>query len=115
MLDPLVGLVLVGIGVWFVRRTRLPWEAAGVWLNLLWFLYQHELGSGWVNYLRGLGLAFMLAATGREYALAWVLTPWPLLLLLGFNLSAWVLYLPPLGEGLMAGALVYLLVGWMRR
>ncbi|HEU4741374.1 MAG TPA: hypothetical protein VFS50_07245 [Meiothermus sp.] len=115
MLDLLAWLLLAGFGVLFVRRTRLPWAVVGVWLNLLWFLYQNEIGSGWVGYMQGLGLAFMLAATQRQYGFSWALTPWPLLLLLGFNLSAFVLYLPPLGEGLMAGALVYLLVGWIRR
>jgi len=115
MLDLLVWLLLAGIGAWVVRRTRLPWAAAGVWLNLLWLFYHNEIGSGWVGYMRGLGLAFMLAATQRQYGCCWALTPWPLLMLLGFNLSAFVLYLPPWGDGLMAGALVYLLVGWMRR
>ncbi|PZA08737.1 MULTISPECIES: hypothetical protein [unclassified Meiothermus] len=115
MIDLLLWLLLAGTGALAVRRARLPWAAAGAWLNLLWFIYQNEIGSGWIGYMRGLGLAFMLAATGRQYGLSWVLTPWPLLIGLGFNLSAFGPYLPPLGDGLMAGALVYLLAGWVRR
>ncbi len=115
MLDWLAWLLLAGFGLLSIRRTRLPWAVAGVWLNLLWFIYQNEMGSGWVGYMRGLGLAFLLSAAYGQYGLAWTLTPWPLLMRLGFNPSALVLYLPPLGEGLLAGALVYLLVGWTRR
>ncbi len=89
-----------------------PW-ALGVWLNFLWFAYQNEWGSGAGVYLRGLGLGLLLAVARGERGLAWALTPWPLLLqrLDPFLLLA---YLPPLGEGLLWGLLLYLL-GLLRR
>jgi hypothetical protein len=44
----------------FRLEGRLPLPALGVWLNLLWFVYQNEWGSGWLAYLRGLGIGLFL-------------------------------------------------------
>jgi hypothetical protein len=80
MWDVLVGLGLGVAGSVLVHRLGWFWGVVGVWLNLLWFIYQNELGQGWLFYLRGVGLAFMLAVGYRQYGLAWALLPWPLLL-----------------------------------
>ncbi len=115
MLDVWVGLGLVGLAWLGVRRWGWPWGAVGVWLNLLWFIYQNELGQGGLFYLRGVGLAFLLAVGFRQYGLAWALLPWPLWLSLRFDLGMFGPYLPVWGEGLVWGAGVYLLVGLFRR
>ncbi|KIQ54789.1 hypothetical protein SY28_06925, partial [Meiothermus taiwanensis] len=63
----------------------------------------------------GVGLAFLLAVGYRQYGLAWALLPWPLLFAGRFELPMLWPYLPAWGEGLMLGAVVYLLVGLFRR
>jgi len=71
MLDGLVGLGLWGAGAILVRRWGWAWGVVGVWLNLLWFIYQNELGQGWLFYMRGVGLALALGgAFGGADALA---------------------------------------------
>jgi hypothetical protein len=98
----------------FRLEGRLPLPALGVWLNLLWFVYQNEWGSGWLAYLRGLGIGLFLAAGYGRPGLAWALTPWPLLLYLHLDVREFALYLPALGEGMVLGALLYL-AGFRRR
>ncbi len=92
----------------FRWQNRLPLWALGVWVNLIWFVYQNELGSGWLAYLRGLGAGIFLAAGYGGPGLAWALTPWPLLLYLRLDVRELLLYLPSLGEGMLLGALLYL-------
>lgn len=58
MLDGLIGLGLWWAGAAWVRRFGWAWGVVGVWLNLLWFIYQNELGQGWLFYLRGWGWLF---------------------------------------------------------
>ncbi|AEV16795.1 MAG: hypothetical protein NZ846_04145 [Thermus sp.] len=106
MLEAL-GFLLV-LGLTFRLEKRLPLAVLGVWLNLLWFVYQNELGSGWLAYLRGLGAGIFLAAGYGRPGLAWALTPWPLLLYLRLDLQELAFYLPSLGEGMLLGALLYL-------
>ena len=53
MLEALAFPLLLAIA--FRLERRLPLWALGVWLNLLWFVYENEWGSGWLAYLRGLG------------------------------------------------------------
>ncbi|MGQ9692308.1 MAG: hypothetical protein ACUVQC_02370 [Thermaceae bacterium] len=89
------------------------WGAAGVWANLLWFLYQNEWGT-WLSYLRGLGVGLVLAMGYGKPPLVWALLPWPLALYLRFHLGHLLPYLYALGEGMMAGLLLYLL-GLRRR
>lgn len=118
MLDGLVGLGLGWAGAALVRRFGWAWGVVGVWLNLLWFVYQNELGQGWLWYLRGVGLAFLLAAGFRQYGLAWALLPWPLLIWgmrEGSSLAMLWPYFPAWGEGLMLGAGFYLLIGFFKR
>ncbi len=115
MLDGLIGLGLWWAGAVWVRRFGWAWGVVGVWLNLLWFIYQNELGQGWLFYMRGVGLAFLLAVGYRQYGLAWALLPWPLLFAGRFELPMLWPYLPAWGEGLMLGAVVYLLVGLFKR
>ena len=115
MLDFFVGLGLFLLALVVVRRLGWAWGVVGVWLNLLWFIYQNELGQGWLFYLRGVGLAFLLAAGFRQYGLAWALLPWPLLVGGRFQMPMLWPYLPAWGEGLMLGAVVYLLVGLFKR
>ncbi|WP_337843991.1 hypothetical protein [Thermus sp.] len=93
----------------FRLRGWAPLWALGVWANLLWFLFQTEVGSGWLAYLRGLGAGLFLAAGYGEAGLAWALLPWPLLLYLHLDLRALLPYLPALGEGMFFGLLLYLL------
>ena len=85
-----------------------------MWLNLLWFVYQNEWGSGWLAYLRGLGIGLFLAAGYGRPGLAWALTPWPLLLYLRLDVREFAPYLLVLGEGMVLGALLYL-AGFRRR
>ena len=106
--------MLAGMGYLGVVRVGLAWPVLGVWLNFLWLLYQNEMGSGWNAYLRGVGVALMLAISQRRYTLAWVLLPWPLLLYAGFQLRTLVPYLSALGEGLMLGLGLYLATGWIK-
>jgi hypothetical protein len=106
----LFGLVLAG-----AQRLGWPLGVVGVWVNLAWFIYQNEWGQDWLFYLRGVGVGFLLAAGYRQYGLAWALLPWPLLLVGRFNLSLLEPYLPAWGEGLMLGALAYLLAGLFKR
>ncbi|MBF6593400.1 MAG: hypothetical protein IVW51_02995 [Thermaceae bacterium] len=115
MLDALPWLGLFVIGFWLVRRTGWDWALIGVWLNLAWFIYQNEAGSGWLMYLRGVGLAALLAVGYRRYWLAWALLPWPLLLYARFNLPLLWPYEPAWGEGFILGMLVYLIAGLFRR
>ncbi len=115
VLDLWVGLGLFLLALWGVLRWGWAWGAVGVWLNLLWFIYQSELGQGWLLYLRGVGLAFVLAAGFRQYGLAWALLPWPLLLAGRFEVQMLWPYLPAWGQGLMGGAVTYLLVGLFKR
>ncbi|GFP25826.1 hypothetical protein HKBW3S25_01307, partial [Candidatus Hakubella thermalkaliphila] len=42
MLDLFVGLGLFLLGVTVVHRLGWAWGVVGVWLNLLWFIYQNE-------------------------------------------------------------------------
>ncbi|MDM7324976.1 MAG: hypothetical protein P3W93_008385 [Thermus sp.] len=98
----------------FRWQNRIPPWVLGVWLNLLWFIYQNELGSGWQAYLRGLGAGVFLAAGYGQPGLAWALTPWPLLLYLRLDVREVLFYLPPLGEGMLLGALLYL-AGFRKR
>lgn len=115
MLDALVWIVLAGIGGLLMRRFRLNWTVMGVWLNLAWFIYQNEMGSGWLMYLRGAGLAALLAAGYQQYGLVWALLPWPLLLYTRFDFYQLWPYAPAWGEGFMLGTLVYLIAGLFRR
>lgn len=112
MLEALAFPLLLAIA--FRLERRLPLWALGVWLNLLWFVYENEWGSGWLAYLRGLGAGFFLAAGYGRPGLAWALTPWPLLLYLRLDLREGLLYLPAMGEGLLLGALLYL-AGFRKR
>ena len=112
MLEALAFPLLLALA--FRLEGRLPLPALGVWLNLLWFVYQNEWGSGWLAYLRGLGIGLFLAAGYSRPGLAWALTPWPLLLYLRLNVREFALYLPALGEGMVLGALLYL-AGFRRR
>uniref|UniRef100_A0A7V4A076 Uncharacterized protein n=2 Tax=Thermus TaxID=270 RepID=A0A7V4A076_9DEIN len=112
MLEALGFLLLFALAL--RMGTRLPPAALGVWLNLLWFVYQNELGSGWLTYLKGLGAGLFLATGYGHPGLAWALTPWPLLLYLRFDLREFLLYLPAMGEGMLLGALFYL-AGFRRR
>ncbi|MGC8904954.1 hypothetical protein [Thermus sp.] len=98
----------------FRLEKRLPLWALGIWLNLLWFVYQDRLGSGWLTYLRGLGAGLFLAAGYGRPGLVWALTPWPLLLYLRLDVRELALYLPAMGEGMLLGALLYL-AGFRRR
>jgi hypothetical protein len=113
-IELLVFAILAAMGYLGVLRVGLAWAVLGVWLNFLWFLYQNEMGSGWNAYLRGVGVALMLAISNRQYALAWVLLPWPLLLYTRLELRPLVPYVSVLGEGLMLGLGLYLLTGWIR-
>ncbi|MCS7058421.1 MAG: hypothetical protein NZ849_11265 [Meiothermus sp.] len=115
MLDFFVAIGLSVLILAVVKRWGWPLGAVGVWLNLAWFIYQNEWGQGWLLYLRGVGVSFMLAAGYRQYGLAWALLPWPLLLVGRFNFSLLEPYFPAWGEGLMLGALAYLLIGLFRR
>jgi len=115
MLDFVVGLGLFLLALVVVRRLGWAWGVVGVWLNLLWFIYQNELGQGWLFYMRGVGLAFVLAAGYRQYGLAWALLPWPLLVVGRFEMQMLWPYFPAWGEGLMLGAVFYLLVGLFKR
>ena len=112
MLEALGFLLLLALA--FRLEKSLPLAALGVWLNLLWFVYQNEWGSGWLAYLRGLGMGFFLAAGYGRPGLAWALTPWPLLLYLRLDVREVAFYLPALGEGMLLGALLYL-AGFRRR
>ncbi len=112
MLEALGFLLLLALA--FRMEKRLPLFALGVWLNLLWFIYQNEWGSGWLAYLKGLGAGFFLAVGYSHPALAWTLTPWPLLLYLRLDLREFAFYLPALGEGMLLGALLYL-AGFRKR
>ena len=112
MLEALGFLLLLALA--FRLEKSLPLAALGVWLNLLWFVYQNEWGSGWLAYLRGLGMGFFLAAGYGRPGLAWALTPWPLLLYLRLDVREVTFYLPALGEGMLLGALLYL-AGFRRR
>lgn len=112
MLEALGFLLLLALA--FRLEKRLPLAALGVWLNLLWFVYQNEWGSGWLAYLRGLGTGLFLAAGYARPGLAWALTPWPLLLYLRLDAREFLLYLPTLGEGMILGALLYL-AGFRKR
>ncbi|GAB5601619.1 hypothetical protein FJNA_01430 [Thermus sp. FJN-A] len=112
MLEAAGFLLLLALA--FRLEGRLPLPALGVWLNLLWFVYQNELGSGWLTYLRGLGAGLFLAAGYGKPGLAWALTPWPLLLYLGRDARELLFYLPTLGEGMLLGALLYL-AGFRKR
>jgi len=87
----------------------------GIWLNLIWFIYQNELGSGWMMYLRGVGVAGILAIRDRQFWLVWALLPWPLLLYTRLDIQELWPYLPAWGEGLMIGLVAYLLAGLFRR
>jgi len=91
-----------------VSARWISWEAAGVWANLLWFIYQNEWGTGWLAYLRGLGVGVVLAMGYGRPGLVWALTPWPLLIYLRFRAPLLLPYLYALGEGMMAGLLLYL-------
>lgn len=115
MLDLFVAVGLFLFALTVVRRYGWAWAVVGVWLNVIWFIYQNELGQGWLFYLRAVGLAFLLAAGFRQYGLAWALLPWPLLLVGRFEMQMLWPYFPAWGEGLMLGALVYLLVGLFKR
>lgn len=115
MLDFVVGLGLFLLALVVARRSGWAWGVVGVWLNLLWFIYQNELGQGWLFYMRGVGLAFVLAAGYRQYGLAWALLPWPLLLVGRLEVQMLWPYFPAWGEGLMLGAVFYLLVGLFKR
>ncbi|GFP28998.1 hypothetical protein [Candidatus Hakubella thermalkaliphila] len=115
MLDLFVGLGLFLLGVTVVHRLGWAWGVVGVWLNLLWFIYQNELGQGWAFYLQGVGLAFVLAAGFRQYWMAWAVLPWPLLIAGRFEVQMLGPFLPAWGEGLILGAVVYLLVGLFKR
>jgi len=112
VLEALGFLLLLALA--FRLEKSLPLAALGVWLNLLWFVYQNEWGSGWLAYLRGLGMGFFLAAGYGRPGLAWALTPWPLLLYLRLDVREVAFYLPALGEGMLLGALLYL-AGFRRR
>lgn len=112
MLEAAGFLLLLALA--FRLEKRLPLPVLGIWLNLLWFVYQNEWGSGWIPYLRGLGAGLFLAAGYGRPDLAWALTPWPLLLYLHLNLKELAPYLPALGEGMLLGALLYL-AGLRRR
>ena len=112
MLEALGFLLLLALA--FRLEKILPLAALGVWLNLLWFVYQNEWGSGWLAYLRGLGAGLFLAAGYGRPGLAWALTPWPLLLYLRLDVREVAFYLPALGEGILLGALLYL-AGFRRR
>ncbi|WP_243027742.1 hypothetical protein [Thermus albus] len=112
MLEVLGFLLLLALV--FRLKGRLPFWASGIWLNLIWFVYQNEWGSGWLAYLRGLGMGFFLAVGYGQPGLAWALTPWPLLLYLRLDVRELAFYLPALGEGMVLGALLYL-AGFRRR
>lgn len=112
MLEAAGFLLLLALALRLERRFPLP--ALGVWLNLLWFVYQNEVGSGWLAYLRGLGAGLFLAAGYGKPGLAWALTPWPLLLYLRLDVRELLFYLPTLGEGTLWGALLYL-AGFRKR
>ena len=115
MLDALVWIVLAGIAWLLMRRIRVNWATVGIWLNLVWLIYQNEFGSGWMMYLRGVGLAALLAVGYRQYWLAWALLPWPLLLYARFNFYQLWPYAPAWGEGFILGMLVYLIAGLFKR
>lgn len=115
MLDLIPFVALLFLGNWIVQRTGWAWGAVAVWLNLLWFIYQNEFGSGWMMYLRGVGLALVLAIEQRQLGLAWALLPWPLLLYTRVDIAQLYPYFPAWGEGLMLGVLVYLLTGFFKR
>ncbi len=115
MFDFLVALGLFWLGWVVVRRWGWAWGVLGVWLNLAWFVYQNELGQGWLFYLRGVGVAFVPAAGFRQYGLAWALLPWPLLLAGRFEMQMLLPYFPAWGEGLMLGVGAYLLAGLFKR
>jgi hypothetical protein len=112
VLDALAFSLLLALA--FRLEKRLPLWVLGVWLNLLYFVYQNELGSGWLPYLRGLGAGLFLAAGYGRPDLAWALTPWPLLLYLRLDVREFLLYLPTLGEGMLGGSLLYL-AGFRKR
>ncbi|AFV76832.1 hypothetical protein Theos_1815 [Thermus oshimai JL-2] len=107
MLDLLPFFLLLFLA--FRLKGWAPLWALGVWVNLLWFVFQNEWGSGWLSYLRGLGVGLFLAAGYGEAGLAWALLPWPLLLYLRLGVGDLLPYLPALGEGMMLGLLLYLL------
>jgi hypothetical protein len=115
LIEVLIFLILGAMGYLGVVRVGLNWAVAGVWLNFLWLLYQNELGSGWNAYLRGVGIALVLAISHRQYVLTWVLLPWPLLLYTNFQLRSLVAYGSALGEGMMLGLVLYLFGGWIGR
>jgi len=104
--DALVFLALVLFARLLARLSS--WEAAGVWANLLWFVYQNEWGTGWLAYLRGLGVGLVLAVGYGRPGLVWALLPWPLALYLRLRLGLLLPYLYALGEGMMIGLLLYL-------
>jgi hypothetical protein len=108
-----LGFILL-LALAFRLQKRVPLWAIGVWLNLLWFVYQNEVGSGWLTYLKGLGAGLFLAAGYGQPLLAWAFTPWPLLLYLRLGVREFLFYLPALGEGMLLGGLLYL-VGFRRR
>ena len=73
MLEALAFAVLLALA--FRLERRLPLWVLGIWLNLLFFVYQNELGSGWLAYLRGLGAGLFLAAGYGRPDLAWAPLP----------------------------------------
>lgn len=105
--DALVFLALLLLARLSARL--ISWEGAGVWANLLWFIYQNEWGAGWLAYLRGLGVGLVLAMGYGRPGLVWALMPWPLFLYLRLRLPLLFPYLYALGEGMMVGLLLYLL------
>lgn len=115
MLDVLVWIGLAGLGGVLRHRLRWNWAVMGIWLNLIWFIYQNEMGSGWLMYLRGVGLAALLAVGYRQYGLVWALLPWPLLLYARFDFYQLWPYTPAWGDGFMLGTLVYLIAGLFKR
>ncbi|WP_117238219.1 hypothetical protein [Thermus sediminis] len=106
MLEALAFPLLLALA--FRMQGRLPLAALGIWLNLLWFVYQNEWGSGWLAYLRGLGSGLFLAAGYGKPLMVWALTPWPLFLYLRLDFREFTFYLPALGEGMLLGTLLYL-------